>query len=122
MKLSLNSTQRLNLHALIGAQRASVADTRMWWKVQDRIDLSEEERERIGYRVQRINGIDQVGWDASKQLPEKEYEFSSDEFEKLSQAVKDWQPGYLIQADRQWLEPLLIQMEGGASLNGAGSS
>lgn len=113
MKLSLDHTQRLNLHALIGAQRASVDETRLWWKVQDRIDLSDDEKQRIGYRTQLINGMQQVGWDVDKQLPAKDYEFSADEFTKLNKAIKEWQPGFLIQADRLWLEPLLAQLDNG---------
>jgi len=47
MKLVLDDTQRLNLHALMGAQRCSVDDVRFWWKLQDRIDLSDKELEAI---------------------------------------------------------------------------
>ena|SRR6516225_2073062 len=113
MKLILDHTQRLNLHALIGSQRANVDDTRLWWKVQDRIDLSDAEKQAIGFKVQQVNGMQQVGWDMNKTLPPTEYEFNAEEFGKISKALKEWQPGFLIQADRQWLEPLLEQLENG---------
>ena len=117
MKLTLDHSQRLNLHALIGAQRASVDEMRLFWKVQDRIDLNDAERDKIGYREEQVNGMQQIVWDVYKQLPPQEFEFSSDEFKKISKTVKDWQPGYLIKADRRWLEPLLEQLD--FSENGA---
>lgn len=118
MKLTLDHTQRLNLHALVGAQRANVDDMRLWWKVQDRIDLSLEERKAINFRVQQVNGMQQVGWDPNAQLPPAEYEFSPDEFSKISKMIQEWQPGFMIQADRIWLEPLLAQLENGQPKDG----
>jgi hypothetical protein len=37
MKLTLDHTQRLNLHALLGAQRADVGSIRAIWALQDKI-------------------------------------------------------------------------------------
>lgn len=109
--LILNHTARLNLHALIGAQRASVDDMRLYWKLQDRINLTDSEREAVGYRTLMVDGLQQVGWDASKVLPPQEYEFTPEEFQKLTKVVRSWEPGYLASGDRQWLEPLLDQLE-----------
>ncbi len=39
MKLALNHTQRLNMHALLGAQRADVGSIRAIWAVQDKLAL-----------------------------------------------------------------------------------
>lgn len=112
MKLSLDHTQRLNLHALMGAQRANLDDLRMLWKLQDRIDLSAREKAAINYRVQQVNGMQQVMWDMTKELPPEEYEFNEQEFARISRMLKEWQPGFLIGADRQWLEPLMAQLDG----------
>jgi hypothetical protein len=112
MKLSLDHTQRLNLHSLMGAQRASLDDLRMFWKLQDRIDLSAQEKAAINYKVQLVNGMQQVQWDVSKVLPLEVYEFNEQESARLTKMLKEWQPGYLIGADRQWLEPLLAQIDG----------
>ena len=43
MKLTLNHVQRLNLHALLGAQRADVGSIRAIWAVQDKIALDADE-------------------------------------------------------------------------------
>jgi hypothetical protein len=112
MKLSLDHTQRLNLHSLMGAQRASLDDLRMLWKLQDRIDLSAQEKAAINYKVTLVNGMQQVQWDVSKILPLEVYEFNEQESARLTKMLKEWQPGYLIGADRQWLEPLLAQIDG----------
>ena len=37
MKMTLDHTQRLNLHALLGAQRADVGSIRAIWAVQDKL-------------------------------------------------------------------------------------
>ena|SRR5215471_5091635 len=116
MKLLLDHTQRLNLHALMGAQRCSVDDVRFWWRLQDRIDLSREERTAINFRVQEFNGQQQATWDPDGSLPPKEYEFTSDEFTRVAKVVKEWQPGFMTTFDRRWLEPLLVQLD--ASSNG----
>jgi hypothetical protein len=45
MKLTLDHTQRLNLHALLGAQRADVGSIRAIWAMamQDKITLTADE-------------------------------------------------------------------------------
>ena len=111
MKLSLDHMQRLNLHALMGAQKVNLDDMRMLWKLQDRLDLSEEERQSIGWKTISVNGLEQVAWDTRKALPGKDFEFSAEEFNRISRMLKEWQPGFLTQGDRQWLEPLLAQLE-----------
>jgi hypothetical protein len=114
MKLNLDYSQRLNLHALMGAQRASLDDLRMLWKLQDRIALSDQEKAAIRYRVEQTGGGQQVMWDVdvTKSLPLGEYEFNEQESARLLKMLKEWQPGYQIGADRGWLEPLLLQVEG----------
>lgn len=113
--LMLDPTQRLNVHALIGAQRANVDDMRTYWRIQDRIELSQEEKEIVGYAIrQHPNGQQQVTWDTTRYLAPKEVELSPDEVQKLSKVIKEWQQGYQIGGDRVWLEPLLGQLENGS--------
>jgi hypothetical protein len=111
MKLFLDYTQRINLHALIGAQRASVGELRLWWRLQDRIDLNDEERVAVNYRVGKINGIDQPMWEVFNGAPPRDYDFSEEEFGKISKIVNEWQPGYLVSGDRRWLQDLLSQLQ-----------
>lgn|SRR5262249_22600851 len=112
MKLSLDYTQRLNLHALMGAQRVNVDDLRLFWRLQDMIQLTPEEKQAINYRTIQQNGRVEVQWDVIPEGPFKDYEFAPDEFQRLGKMVREWQPGFLIGADRQWMEPLMAQLDG----------
>jgi len=117
MKLLLDNTQRLNLHALMGAQRGSVDDVRLFWRLQDRIDLSDEEKQAINFRIVEVNGMQQATWE-QRPVPPAEYEFTGDEFARLVKMVKEWQPGFVTTSDRRWLEPLLEQLDHLESKNG----
>jgi hypothetical protein len=121
MKLSLDHTQRLNLHALMGAQRTTVDEVRMWWRLQDMIDLNEAERKQINYRIETLGGMQQPTWDVDKRLEPREFEFTQEEHQKLEKIIKEWQNGFFAAADRRWLEPLLVQLDK-VSVNGDASA
>lgn len=127
MKLALDYTQRLNLHALLGAQRAALDDIRTYWRLQDLIELSADEKAAINYHTAtQSNGQSLVQWDAekAKATPVREIELQEAEFQKIVKVVKEWQPGFLIAADRVWIEPLLAQLEGmpASKVNGSPAS
>lgn len=113
MQLMLDHTQRLNLHALIGAQRASVDELRVWWRLQDRIELTEEEKRAIEFRIKTVetsNGpVEQPIWRIDRVIEARPFDFADDEFRRLEKLIKEWQPGFLTTSDRRWLEPLLAQ-------------
>lgn len=112
MKLFLDYTQRLNLHALMGAQRATLDDLRIFWRLQDRLDLAAEEKAAIDYKViQQPNGQAQVQWDPEKAQVTREYEFEDADLQRLARMLKEWQPGFMIGADRRWIEPLMKQFD-----------
>ena len=56
MKLTLDHTQRLNLHALLGAQRADVGNTRAIWAIQDKLALDTDEEKTIELKRELVNG------------------------------------------------------------------
>ena len=62
MKLTLDHTQRLNLHALLGAQRADVGSIRAIWAVQDRIALDADEEKAIELKREMVGGQERVVW------------------------------------------------------------
>src|SRR5215472_14191919 len=74
-------------------------------------ELSDEERRRINYRMEEINGMQSAFWNVIPLL-QKDYEFTGDERERLLQIVNEWR-GYRP-IDRVWAEPLLSQLEGEA--------
>ena len=124
MKLVLDYTQRLNLHALLGAQRANCDELRMFWRLQDLLELSADEKKTIDYRSVMQGGQAVVQWDATKELPTREYDLQEVEFQRLAKVVKEWQPGFLIGADRRWIEPLLAALDAvpASKVNGPASS
>ena len=56
MKIQLNHVQRLNLHALLGAQRGDVATIRALWALQDMLALTPEEEQAIELKREFVAG------------------------------------------------------------------
>lgn len=106
MKLTLDHTQRLNLHALLGAQRADVGSIRAIWSIQDRIALDADEEKAIEVKREIVAGQERVVWNSTMSLPAKEFEFSDHETVRIKAAVETWD-SYGVNADRRWLEPLV---------------
>ncbi len=109
MKLKLDHNQRLNLHALLGAQRADVGSIRAIWAVQDKIALDGEEEKAIELKREVVAGHERLIWNPSLSLPSKELEFTDAELARIRPAVETWD-GYGAAADRSWLEPLLVAL------------
>ncbi len=106
MKLMLDHTQRLNLHALLGAQRADVGSIRAIWAIQDRIALSTDEEKAIELKREIVAGQERLLWNPVLSSPAKEFEFSEAEIARIRAALQTWD-SYGVAADRTWLQPLL---------------
>ncbi len=109
MKLMLHHTQRLNLHALLGAQRADVGSIRAIWALQDKIALDADDEMAIELKREFVSGQERTVWDPSLALPPKEFDFTEAEFLRIKAAIEAWS-GYGVNTDRNWLEPLLLVM------------
>src|SRR5947209_9028341 len=105
MKLTLDHTQRLNLHALLGAQRADVGSIRAIWAIQDGIALTGDEEKALELKREVVGGQERVVWNPAMTVPIREFEFSEGEVARLAAAVRTWD-SYAVCADRRWLEPL----------------
>jgi len=106
MKLTLDHTQRLNLQALLGAQRADVGSIRAIWAVQDRIALDADEEKAVEVKREIAAGQERVMWNPALSLAAKEFEFSDPEVARIKAAIETWD-SYGAAADRRWLEPLV---------------
>jgi len=106
MKLTLDHTQRLNLHALLGAQRADVGSIRAIWAIQDHIALDAEEEKAIDLKREVVNGQERTVWNPSRSVPPRDFEFTDADIARIRSALDTW-AAYSASADRQWLEPLL---------------
>jgi hypothetical protein len=109
MKLTLDHTQRLNLHALLGAQRADVGSIRAIWAVQDRIALDAEEEKAVELKREMVAGQERTVWNPALSIPAKDFEFTDPEVARIKAALQMWD-GYGAAADRRWLEPILVSL------------
>ena len=106
MKLTLDHTQRLNLHALLGAERADVGSIRAIWAIQDRIALDADEGKAVDLKREMVAGQERTVWNPSRSIPPRDFEFTDAENGRIRAALDTW-TAYSASADRQWLEPLL---------------
>ena len=106
MKLMLDHTQRLNLHALLGAQRSDVGSIRAIWAVQDKIALDATEEKTLELKRELAGGQERVVWNADLSVPAKGFEFSDFEAVRIRSALHAWE-SYSAGADRRGLQPLI---------------
>ena len=106
MRLTLDHIQRLNLHALLGAQRADVGSIRAIWAIQDKIALTADEEKVLELKREVVGGQERVVWNAVLSLPPNEFEFSDAEVAGMKAAIQTWD-SYGVNCDRRWLAPLL---------------
>lgn len=102
----MDHTQRLNLHALLGAQRADVGSIRAIWAIQDRIALDADEEKAVELKRETVAGREHAVWNPALSIPAKDFEFSDPEVARLKAAVQTWD-SYGANADRRWLQPLV---------------
>jgi hypothetical protein len=119
MKLTMDHTQRLNPHALLGAQRADVGSIRAIWAVEDRIALDADEEKAVELKRAMVAGQERAVWNPALSTPAKDFEFSDPETARIKAAIQTWD-SYGANADRHWLQPLVETLfparpnEGGA--------
>ena len=106
MKLTLDHTQRLNLHALMGAQRADVGSIRAIWAIQDQLALNPDEEKAVELKRDFVAGQERVVWNADLTLPAKEFDFSDQDVGRIKATMQRWD-SYSVNADRRWLQPLI---------------
>ena len=106
MKLTLDHTLRLNLYALLGAQRANVGSIRVICAVQDTLALDADEEKSVEVKREMVAGQERVVWNPALSVPAKEFEFTDAEAARMKAALQTWD-SYGAAADRRWLQPLV---------------
>ena len=109
MTLTLDHTQRLNLHALLGAQRADVGSIRAIWAVQDKLALSADEEKAIEFRRETVSGQERTIWNPSLSIPARDFDYTETELARIRAAVETW-GNYGAASDRLWLEALIYAL------------
>jgi hypothetical protein len=107
MTIFLDHQQRLNLISLMGMQRGTVAEIRQWWSLQDQLELTEQEKLEIGYRVIMQNGMEVARWD--RPLPPRPFDLNEGNYQRIHKIVESFPEFQVI--DRKWIESLLSQFE-----------
>ena len=102
MKLTLDHTQRLNLHALLGAQRADVGSIRAIWAVQDRIALDADEEKAIELKREMVSGQERAVWNPALSIPPREFEFTDTEVARIKAAIETWDATAPTQIGAGW--------------------
>ena len=106
MTINLSYIQRLNLGALLGAQRAAATALRVIWRLQDRLSLTLEEEAAISLTRAVVDNSERLTWNAAQAsvAPVREFWFTDMESVQVKQALES--AGF-TGADRQWLQPLI---------------
>jgi len=106
MKIQPDHMQRLNLHALLGAQRTDVGSIRAIWAIQDRIALDAREEKALDLKRENVGGQERAVWNPSLSIPPREFDFTAADLARIKIALQTWD-SYGAIADRHWLEPLI---------------
>lgn len=106
MKIQLDHIQRLNLHALLGAQRGDLAMIRALWALQDRIALTRDEERAIELKREFAAGQECVMWNPACTISASEFDFGEQDAARIRAAIETWNL-YGAAADRRWLEPIV---------------
>src|SRR5215831_6021068 len=117
MTLNLDANQRLNLVAILDAlecqgRREAFAVCRL----QEKIDLSDQEREAIGWRKQRApDGREFVMWNMNGAISTGEFDLSDDDITRICNAVDKYP--VVLGRDKHWWLPLTAQLPKPAEAN-----
>ena len=102
MQLTLDHTQRLNLHALLGAQRADVGSFARSGQSRIASLLDADEEEAVELKREMVGGQEVVVWNRALSIPARDFEFTDPEVARIKAALQTWD-GYGATADRRWL-------------------
>lgn len=103
----MDTNRRIRSAAVVGQQKGNASQIRLWGRVMDKIELTEQEKASIEFIVLP----DGVRWNVAKALeaPAKEVKLEEEEAHPLQGILANW--GGFLPTDRSWLLPLLDALE-----------
>ena len=114
MILNLDCAQRINLIAVLDTvecqgRREGFAIC----KIQEQLDLNEEEKLAIGYKKERApDGREYVMWNESGDGNLLEFKFNEDDSKRITNAIDNYK--VILARDKSWWVPLVTQLPEGA--------
>jgi hypothetical protein len=110
MILNLTHAQRLHLIAILdGMECQGRRDAWSVCKLQEQLELDDQEREHIGWRKQKTeDGREYVVWNAMANLPVREYDLSKEDADRICRALE--KAPIVLARDKNWFTPLTLQL------------
>src|SRR5215471_6697317 len=110
MTLKLNYTQRLNMIAVLDSMEVQGRrEIHAICKLQDEIDLSDEEKKSISYEKHRTpNGQEYATWALNSDGYVKEFKLSDADSSRITRAIDSYRVA--LARDKSWWMPLISQM------------
>jgi len=103
MKLTI--TQRLQLTFLLGQQEGNVGEIRAIAKILDKIQVPDEEADRVGFK---LNADGTALWNAKLASEPDDIALTAEEQVRLQKILEKW-PRFRP-SDSAWLSPLMEQL------------
>lgn len=118
MTLNLDHNQRLNLVAMLdGLECQGRREAFAVCRLQEKLELSDEERVAIGWRQMKApDGRDYAMWNNNGAITAREFDLSEDDMTRLCSAV-DKHP-VVLGRDKHWWLPLTKQLPAPVESNG----
>ena len=112
MILTLDHNQRLNLVAMLDLlENFGRRETWAVCALQEKLDLNDGERERVGWRRTRAdNGREFVIWNRETDIEPRDFEFSEDDVKRICNAIDKYP--VVLGRDKHWWVPLTAQLPG----------
>ncbi len=112
MKLTVSTTQRIQLCRDMRTQTGDAGALRAWWKLEDIFALDDKEKAAIKFQTRLVDMQEVYLWDSSVSLPDKVVELELIDVARTKHALTT---SVHRAQDRAWLEPLLAELEESAS-------
>lgn len=118
MNLRLDQSQRLNLVAILdGLECQGRREGFAVCRLQEKIDLNDQERESIGWRkLKAPDGRDYVMWNMNGAGEVREYDLAEDDVKRICQALDKFP--VVLGRDKSWWLPLTAQLPEPEESNG----
>lgn len=117
MILNLDHSQRLHLiTALDGMEAVGRREGYAVCRLQEKLELTDQEREAIGWKRVTVDGGREVAlWNNNGSTPQ-EYDFPEDDIKRICNAIDKYP--VIMGRDKHWWVPLTAQLPKSAESNG----